>query len=92
MYISHRGAFVRNCAVSAINGIITLIILLIAPLGLLAVIVNTILVTLSTFLICSVGDRVIIWLSRGVLPNNSGRAYEITNRESSRQIERRRND
>jgi Na+/serine symporter len=44
MYISPRAAKVRNVLVSAANGSITLIILLIAPLGLAAVIINTLLV------------------------------------------------
>jgi len=38
MYITPRAAQVRNLAVASVNGTITLIILLIAPLGLFAVI------------------------------------------------------
>jgi hypothetical protein len=68
MYISKRSAFIRNCTVSGVNGTITLIILLIAPLGLLAVIVNTALITLSTFIVVSLGDRVRI----GVGADNLG--------------------
>jgi hypothetical protein len=83
MYISQRSAFVRNCAVASVNGTITLVILLIAPLGLLAVIVNTLLVTLSTF---------IIWLWRDGLPNGSSRTHGLTYRQSNREIERRRDD
>ncbi len=45
MYISRRFATVRNVSVSTVNGGITLVILLIAPLGLAAVIINTLLVT-----------------------------------------------
>ncbi|HEY9701576.1 MAG TPA: CRISPR-associated protein Csx18 [Allocoleopsis sp.] len=76
MNISKRSLFVRNLAVAGVNGITTLIILLIAPLGLVAVIVNTCLVTLSTFVICSLVDGVMVWL----LPhknhtNLSGRKY-----------------
>lgn len=41
MYLTPKTAFVRNLAAAILNGTITLIILLIAPLGLLAVIVNT---------------------------------------------------
>jgi hypothetical protein len=62
MYISRRSATVRNFSVSAVNGSITLVILLIAPLGLMAVIVNTALVTMTTYIVCSVSDRVILWL------------------------------
>lgn len=62
MYISFRGARVRNVLVSSLNGGITLVILLIAPLGLAAVIVNTLLVTLASYLVGSVADRVMVWL------------------------------
>jgi hypothetical protein len=92
MYISPRSAFIRNCAVSGINGTITLVILLIAPLGLLAVIVNTFLITLSTFIVVSVGDRVVMWLWRDRLPDGVSRRYGITYGESNREIERRRDE
>lgn len=62
MYIPRRSTTIKNISVSAINGSITLIILLIAPLGLAAVIINTVLVTISTYLVCSGADRVMIWL------------------------------
>lgn len=41
MYISTRAAVVRNLATAITNGAITLTLLLIAPLGLAAVIGNT---------------------------------------------------
>jgi hypothetical protein len=53
---------VRNIAVSLVNGIITLIILLIAPLGLLAVITNTVLITFSTYFLLSFSDKILIRL------------------------------
>ncbi|MBD2016117.1 hypothetical protein H6F96_19355 [Microcoleus sp. FACHB-53] len=62
MYISPRATRVRTLLVSTINGGITLIILLIAPLGLAAVIINTLLVTVATYAVSSVADRVIAWL------------------------------
>lgn len=62
MYISSRTALVRNASVSIVNGSITLIILLIAPLGLMAVIINTLLVTISTYAVTTVADRVIAFL------------------------------
>jgi hypothetical protein len=43
MHLSSRGTQVRNLSVAVANGSITLIILLIAPLGLAAVIINTLL-------------------------------------------------
>lgn len=63
MYISTRAIRVRNALVAISNGSITLIILLIAPLGLAAVIINTLLVTVATYAVSSVADRVIAWLS-----------------------------
>ncbi|BAZ04386.1 CRISPR-associated protein Csx18 [Calothrix sp. NIES-3974] len=65
MYISPRAAFIRNTLVSLGTGIITLVILLIAPLGLAAVIINTLLVTAATFTISTIADRVILWLEPG---------------------------
>ncbi|MFM7363654.1 MAG: CRISPR-associated protein Csx18 [Cuspidothrix sp.] len=62
MYISRRFATVRNFSVSAVNGSVTLVILLIAPLGLAAVIINTLLVTMTTYIVCHLSDRVILWL------------------------------
>jgi hypothetical protein len=50
---------IRNLLVSISTGGITLMILLIAPLGLAAVIVNTLLVTIATYGVSSVADRVI---------------------------------
>jgi hypothetical protein len=91
MYISKRSAFVRNCAAAGLNGTITLVILLIAPLGLMAVIVNTALITLSTFIVCSLGDRLVIWLWRDGLSAESHRRYEVM-RQSEGEIERRRNE
>jgi hypothetical protein len=67
MYISRRGMIIRNSAAALTNGAITLVLLLIAPLGLLAVITNTFLVTLSTLVVCTVADLVTVWL----LPPNS---------------------
>ncbi len=63
MYISTRAQQIRNILVAGSTGSITLIILLIAPLGLAAVIINTLLVTLATYGVSSVADRVMAWLS-----------------------------
>lgn len=54
----------RNLAIAFINGLLTLIILLIAPLVLLAVIVNTFFVTVASFIVGIAGDGVIRWLLR----------------------------
>ncbi len=63
MYLTRRGALVRNLAVAIVNGAITLIILLIAPLGLAAVIINTALVTIATFITAIASDQVILFLT-----------------------------
>ncbi len=62
MYISSRAAFIRNLGVALLNGAITLIILLIAPLGLTAVIINTMLVTVASFVNATAGDAVVNFL------------------------------
>ena len=62
MNTSFRAIQLRNGLVSISNGAITLVILLIAPLGLAAVIVNTLLVTVATYAVSSVGDRIVGWL------------------------------
>lgn len=63
-YVNQRTANVRNLSVSVANGILSLIILLIAPLGLLAVIVNTALVMASTYGLLAGSDRIIMYLQR----------------------------
>jgi hypothetical protein len=62
MNTSLRAIQLRNGLVSISNGAITLVILLIAPLGLAAVIVNTLLVAVATYAVSSVGDRIVAWL------------------------------
>lgn len=62
MYLSTRSIQVRNLSVAVANGIITLIILLIAPLGLAAVIINTALVTIATYLAATGADWVVRYL------------------------------
>lgn len=57
-----RGALIRNIAAAVVNGAITLAILLIAPLGLAAVITNTVFISVATFLVCTGGDLVVFWL------------------------------
>lgn len=85
MYISTRSQLLRNALVAVSTGGITLIILLIAPLGLAAVIINTLLVTLVTYVVSSVADRVIVWL----LPPTSAELFSHV--ESLQESLRRRN-
>lgn len=65
MYISSRMAQVRNVSIATINDTVTLIVLLIAPLGLAAVIINTVLVMIATYLTGTVADRVVRYLGGG---------------------------
>ena len=62
MYLSPKTAFVRNVGVASLNGAITLIILLIAPMGLAGVIINTLLVSLASFANATLGDRIVLYL------------------------------
>lgn len=62
MFVSKRAAQVRNLAVALVNGAVTLVILLIAPLGLMAVITNTALVVIVTYLTATIGDRLLRYL------------------------------
>jgi hypothetical protein len=68
MYFSPRAAFIRNLAVAGLNGSITLIILLIAPMGLAGVIANTLMVTVASFFNATFIDRVALFL-QGSTPN-----------------------
>ena len=89
MLARQRLLFIRNLAIAFVNGLFTLVILLIAPLGLLAVIVNTLLVFIATFIISMVGDRVIHWLLSDTDPArlSQGRG-ELTYLNPERSIER----
>ncbi|WP_017303825.1 CRISPR-associated protein Csx18 [Spirulina subsalsa] len=92
MYISTRAALVRSTVAAAANGAITLALLLIAPLGLAAVITNTVLITLSTLLVCMGGDLVVAWLSGTVppspLPRGSSAPLNPHHREDVHDIRR----
>ena len=63
MYISPRAVLIRNFSVSLFNRIITLVISLIAPLEIVIVIINILLITVTT-----VGDRVVTFLQRNDQP------------------------
>ncbi|MBD2482823.1 CRISPR-associated protein Csx18 [Planktothrix sp. FACHB-1365] len=93
MYISSRAIVVRNFAIAIVNGTITLIILLIAPVGLAAVISNTFLVTIATFFTATIADGIIRFLqpsrSMGEIPLHQNTTYssELDSR-SSHEIDR----
>lgn len=90
MYISRRAALVRNVSASLVNGGITLIILLIAPLGILAVIINTLLVTIATYTVIIAVDRVMLFLQRNQQAEllSSSRRSQIRSRNNS-ELDRR---
>jgi uncharacterized protein (DUF2384 family) len=96
MYISSRGILIRNIAAATVNGAITLVILLIAPLGLAAVILNTVLVTISTFLVCTAMDLMVVWLlqptQKQSFPRSSSRRRDITQRDRLSEIEEMREE
>lgn len=62
MYLSNRVAIIKNFSTAIVNGAITLTLLLIAPLGLAAVIGNTFLVTVASFFVGNFSDIVVNWL------------------------------
>jgi hypothetical protein len=80
MYLSNRALQVRNASIAGISGALTLVILLIAPLGLAAVIINTVLVTIATFATGTVVDRVVLSMQRD---RNLPPTADLRRRESS---------
>ncbi|MFS8911527.1 CRISPR-associated protein Csx18 [Synechococcus sp. H60.3] len=58
-----KAKVLRNFVTATINGLITLVILLIAPLGLAAVITNTILVAIASFFSGSLTEAIMDLLS-----------------------------
>lgn len=63
-FLTSKVARVRNLSVSVANGVISLTILLIAPMGLFAVVVNTLLIVATTYGTLTASDRVIAYLQR----------------------------
>ncbi|MGA7953990.1 MAG: CRISPR-associated protein Csx18 [Gloeobacterales cyanobacterium] len=60
-----RLLLLRHVSSAAVNGAITLVILLIAPLGLASVLTCTALITLSTLVVGMTADGVERWLMSG---------------------------
>jgi len=63
-------SLIKNIASGFINSLITLTLLLIAPLGLASVITNTIAVGISTFVVCTCLDLISAWLIQNEKPLN----------------------
>lgn len=62
-----RVMLVRNSLVAFFNGLVTLIILLIAPLGLAAVVTGTVAVAFSSMVVGAVADSVVRYLTGATL-------------------------
>jgi len=75
-FLTVKMARVRNLSVAVANGVISLIILLIAPMGLFAVIVNTLLIVAATYGSLTVSDRVIVYLQRDERRDGLGAARD----------------
>jgi len=92
MYLSSRSALVRNLAVATVNGGVTLVILLIAPLGLTAVIINTLLIVLGSFITASVADQVVKFLQPSTINAevlSRSRSSSIRQQENRDDLDRR---
>jgi VIT1/CCC1 family predicted Fe2+/Mn2+ transporter len=69
-----RSLLFRNTLVAVTTGLVTLVILLIAPLGLAAVLTCTAAVVVTTFLVGTTSDRILRWLE-------SARAVQLVDRD-----------
>ena len=75
-FLTDKVARVRNISVSAANGIISLTILLIAPMGLFAVIVNTLSIVAATYGTLTASDRILVYLLRDERRDSLGAARD----------------
>jgi len=75
-FLTAKMARVRNLSVAVANGVISLTILLIAPMGLFAVIVNTLLIVAATYGSLTASDRVIAYLQRDERRDGLGAARD----------------
>lgn len=81
MVLLPRFMQIRNLSVAVVNGAITLVILLIAPLGLAAVVINTALVTVSSYVTAVIADRAVVFLQGDI---NQAELLGRSDRSSSR--------
>ncbi|MFZ4730472.1 MAG: CRISPR-associated protein Csx18 [Pseudanabaena sp.] len=75
-FLTSKMARVRNISVSIANGAISLVILLIAPMGLFAVIVNTLLIVAATYGSLTASDRILVYLLRDERRDGLGAARD----------------
>lgn len=76
MLISWKSSLIKSIAIAFINGLITLVILLIAPLGLATVIINTMMITTSSFVVNIIFDFITMWLLKSPNHNFFDVAYD----------------
>lgn len=69
MLISCKGSLIKSLAVAFFNGLVTLALLLVAPLGLAAVITNSIAVFLTTLVVTMAFDLITVWLLKSSVNN-----------------------
>lgn len=69
MLISWKSSLIKSITIAFINGLITLAILLIAPLGLATVIINTIIIATSSFVVNITFDFITMWLLKSANHN-----------------------
>jgi len=87
-------SFIRSLIVACCNGFLTLVILLIAPLGLAAVIMTTLLVMVSSLLVGVAVDHLLRPLSprrlrhHDAAPLSARQRPQLTSRRQSSDIER----
>jgi hypothetical protein len=74
--VTRRPRLLVAALVAGWNGLIALVVLLIAPLGLAAVLTLTLLITLNSFAGFWAGSRVIGWLEPGGRPSGAERSLE----------------
>ncbi|MDR9404895.1 MAG: CRISPR-associated protein Csx18 [Halothece sp. Uz-M2-17] len=87
MFISPRIALVRNLAVAGFNGLIALVILLIAPMGLAGVITNTLMITVASFFNATACDRIVLFLQSGQTPRQQTSVSPLERDQNSSDIE-----
>ena len=75
-FLTTKMARVRNLSVSIANGAISLTILLIAPMGLFAVIVNTLLIVAATYGSLTASDHILVYLLRDERRDSLGAARD----------------
>lgn len=80
MYLTHRSALIRNLAVALLNGLITLTLLLIAPIGLAGVISTTLAITLASLVNATLSDTIVRYLQPSRNPNLAPIDRDITRR------------